>query len=65
MCKLGICIQTHTLTLQSTQNEKLWTYAKYLYDAIGRRVRLMELGSYDNKTFTYDVLLLYREVTTA
>lgn len=47
----------------STQNEKLWTYAKYLYDALGHRVRLLELGSYENKTFTYDVLLLYREAT--
>ncbi|XP_007555908.1 ependymin-2-like [Poecilia formosa] len=47
----------------STQNEKLWTYAKYLYDALGRRVRLLELGTYENKTFTYDVLLLYREAT--
>ncbi|MEQ2185266.1 hypothetical protein GOODEAATRI_016430 [Goodea atripinnis] len=47
----------------STQNEKLFTYAKYLYDAIGRRVRLMELGTYENKSFTHDVLLLYREAT--
>lgn len=51
--------------LQSTQNEKLWTYAKYLYDALGQRVRVMELGSYENKSFTYDALLLFREVTTA
>ncbi|KAM4714115.1 ependymin-2-like [Anableps anableps] len=53
---------TGALTV-STQNEKLWTYAKYLYDALGHRVRLMELGIYENKTFTYDVLLLYREAT--
>ncbi|XP_038124313.1 ependymin-like [Cyprinodon tularosa] len=45
----------------STQNEKLWTYAKYLYDGIGHRVRIMELGAYENKSFTYDALLLYRE----
>nr|XP_040038179.1 ependymin-2-like [Gasterosteus aculeatus aculeatus] len=45
----------------STQNEKLWTYAKYLYDALGQRVRVMELGSYENKSFTYDALLLFRE----
>ncbi|XP_037333549.2 ependymin-2-like [Pungitius pungitius] len=45
----------------STQNEKLWTYARYLYDALGQRVRIMELGSYENKSFTYDALLLYRE----
>lgn len=51
--------------LQSTQNEKLWTFAKYLYDALGQRVRLMELGTYENKSFTYDALLLFREVTKA
>uniref|UniRef100_A0A3Q2Q245 Ependymin n=1 Tax=Fundulus heteroclitus TaxID=8078 RepID=A0A3Q2Q245_FUNHE len=45
----------------STQNEKLWTYARYLYDALGHRVRLLELGTYQNKSFTYDALLLYRE----
>ncbi|KAM8900632.1 ependymin-like [Spinachia spinachia] len=45
----------------STQNEKLWTYARYLYDDLGQRVRIMELGSYENKSFTYDALLLYRE----
>ncbi|XP_037538397.1 ependymin-1 [Nematolebias whitei] len=45
----------------STQNEKLWTFAKYLYDALGHKVRLMELGTYENKSFTYDALLLFRE----
>ncbi|XP_037615573.1 ependymin-like 1 [Sebastes umbrosus] len=49
---------TFTVT---TQNEKLWIYSKYLYDAMGKRMRLMELGSYENKSFTYDALLLYRE----
>uniref|UniRef100_A0A3B4V2M0 Alpha kinase 1 n=1 Tax=Seriola dumerili TaxID=41447 RepID=A0A3B4V2M0_SERDU len=44
-------------------NEKLWATARYLYDALGRRIRLEEIGSYDNKTFTLDVLLLYREAT--
>ncbi|XP_013875976.1 ependymin [Austrofundulus limnaeus] len=47
----------------STQNEKLWTYAKYMYDALGQRVRIMELGTYENKSFTYDALLLFREAT--
>ncbi|XP_078131764.1 ependymin-2-like [Sander vitreus] len=47
----------------STQNEKLWTYAKYLYDAIGQRVRIMELGIYENKSFVNDALLLYKEAT--
>uniref|UniRef100_A0A669EJV8 Ependymin n=1 Tax=Oreochromis niloticus TaxID=8128 RepID=A0A669EJV8_ORENI len=45
----------------STQNEKLWIYAKYLYDGWGQRVRLTELGNYQNKSFTYDALLLFRE----
>nr|XP_020481451.1 ependymin-like [Labrus bergylta] len=45
----------------STQNEKLWVYAKYLYDALGQRMRLFEFGNLDNQTFTYDFLLLYKE----
>lgn len=49
--------------LQSTQNEKLWTYAQYVYDALGQRIRLKEQGTYENKTFTYDALLLFREVS--
>ncbi|KAK5876118.1 hypothetical protein CesoFtcFv8_027118 [Champsocephalus esox] len=53
---------TGALTM-STQKESLWVYAKYLYDAMGQRIRLMELGTYENKTFSYDVLLLYREAT--
>lgn len=47
----------------STQNEKLWTYARYLYDAFGQRIRLQEIGTYENKSFTYDALLLFREAT--
>ncbi|XP_051284433.1 ependymin-2 isoform X1 [Dicentrarchus labrax] len=47
----------------STQNEKLWTYAQYLYDALEQRVRLIEIGNYENKTFTYDVLMLFRQGT--
>ncbi|CAN9509710.1 unnamed protein product [Ophioblennius macclurei] len=47
----------------STQNEKLWTYAKYMYDAIGERIRIWEIGSYQNQSFTADVLLLYNEAT--
>ncbi|XP_077444157.1 ependymin-like [Stigmatopora argus] len=48
------------LTL-STQNEQLWAFARYLYDALGQRIRLQEMGFYQNKSFTYDALLLYRE----
>ncbi|XP_056156453.1 ependymin-like 1 [Lampris incognitus] len=51
---------TGALTV-STQNERLWAYAKYMYDALGQRIRLKEIGNFDNKTFTYDALLLYRE----
>ncbi|KAM6894466.1 ependymin-2-like [Lycodopsis pacificus] len=47
----------------STQNEKLWVYGRFLYDALGQRIRIMELGTYENKSFTYDALLLYREKT--
>ena len=56
---------THVNFPQSTQNEQMWTYAQYLYDALGYRVRLKEMGTYMNKSFTYDALLLYREVTKA
>uniref|UniRef100_A0A3Q3WM53 Ependymin-like 1 n=1 Tax=Mola mola TaxID=94237 RepID=A0A3Q3WM53_MOLML len=45
----------------STQNEKLLTYARYIYDALGERIRLRELISYENKTSFYDALLIYRE----
>ncbi|XP_031606654.2 ependymin-like isoform X3 [Oreochromis aureus] len=51
---------TGALTV-STQNEKLWLYAKYLYDALGQKVRLTEQGNYQKKPFTYDALLLFRE----
>ncbi|XP_070785830.1 ependymin-1-like [Enoplosus armatus] len=47
----------------SMQSKELWVYAKYIYDALGQRTRLREMGTYDNKTFTLDVLLLYREAT--
>ncbi|XP_045920115.1 ependymin-2-like [Micropterus dolomieu] len=47
----------------STQNEKLWAYATYLYDALGQRTRLSEMGTYENKTFTFDILLLFKEGT--
>ncbi|XP_077355087.1 ependymin-like isoform X2 [Festucalex cinctus] len=45
----------------STQNEQLLAFARYLYDALGHRIRLQEMGFYQNKSFTYDALLLYRE----
>ena len=56
---------TQTIFLQSTQNEKLWAYANYEYDALGRRLRLTEIANYENKTLNIDLLMLYREVTKA
>lgn len=47
----------------TTQNEKLFTVAQYMYDALGQRIRLWEMGKYENKTFNYDALLLFREAT--
>uniref|UniRef100_A0A3Q3E6G3 Ependymin-2-like n=1 Tax=Labrus bergylta TaxID=56723 RepID=A0A3Q3E6G3_9LABR len=60
-CERGRFKLTQFSFLQSTQNEKLWVYAKYLYDALGQRMRLFEFGNLDNQTFTYDFLLLYKE----
>ncbi|XP_030285505.1 ependymin-1-like [Sparus aurata] len=51
---------TGALTV-STQNEKLWAYANYEYDALGRRLRLTEIANYENKTLHIDLLMLYRE----
>uniref|UniRef100_UPI0037E88945 ependymin-2-like n=1 Tax=Semicossyphus pulcher TaxID=241346 RepID=UPI0037E88945 len=45
----------------STANEKLQVFAKYSYDALGKRIRLREIGIYGNKTFIIDWLLLYRQ----
>lgn len=36
-------------------------YARYSYDALGKRIRLSECGTYKNKTFHFDVLLLYEQ----
>nr|XP_057921587.1 ependymin-2-like [Doryrhamphus excisus] len=47
----------------ATQNEKLFAFIRYLYDALGERVRLQEMGYYQNQSFTYDALLLFREAT--
>ncbi|XP_008325599.1 ependymin-like isoform X2 [Cynoglossus semilaevis] len=45
----------------STQNEELWQYAQFIYDALGQKIRMKDLGTYDNQSFTHDVLLLFRE----
>ncbi|XP_029932394.1 ependymin-like [Myripristis murdjan] len=45
----------------SSSNEKLMAYAKYSYDAWGQRIRFKQIGSYENKTFHEDVLVLYKQ----
>uniref|UniRef100_A0A8C6WZQ6 Ependymin-like 1 n=1 Tax=Neogobius melanostomus TaxID=47308 RepID=A0A8C6WZQ6_9GOBI len=40
---------------------KAWAYAPYEYDAIEERIRIYEVGTFQNQSFTYDVLLLFRE----
>ncbi|KAK2862683.1 hypothetical protein Q5P01_002216 [Channa striata] len=51
---------TGSLSLGSA-DEKLGAFAKFNYDALRQRIRLSEFGSYKNKTFQFDVLLLYKE----
>ncbi|KAK2862686.1 hypothetical protein Q5P01_002219 [Channa striata] len=51
---------TGSLSVGSS-DEKLGAFAKFNYDALRQRIRLREFGSYNNKTFRFDVLLLYRE----
>lgn len=51
---------TGALTV-SSQNEKVYYYARYWYDALGKRFRIKEWGTFENKTFSADALLLYRE----
>lgn len=45
----------------SSQNEKMYFYAQYWYDAMGKRFRIKETGTLENKTFSLDALMLYRE----
>ncbi|XP_028329719.1 ependymin-like 1 [Gouania willdenowi] len=47
----------------STQNEELWMYAKFLYDALGERIRFYEVGKYMNTSYTKDYLLIYNKST--
>lgn len=55
-------ILTFTFLSKSTQNEKLMAYAKYSYDALRKRIYIREVGSYANKTFQFNSLLLYKQV---
>ncbi|KAM6909502.1 ependymin-like [Xenentodon cancila] len=45
----------------STQSDKLIAFAKYSYDALGKRIRFSDFGGYGNKTFHLDVILLYKQ----
>ncbi|KAJ3585405.1 hypothetical protein NHX12_014124 [Muraenolepis orangiensis] len=45
----------------ATQNEALRAGATFLYDGLGQRIRLLEMGLLNNKSFTFDALFLYRE----
>uniref|UniRef100_A0A8C6UII2 Uncharacterized protein n=1 Tax=Neogobius melanostomus TaxID=47308 RepID=A0A8C6UII2_9GOBI len=45
----------------SSQNDRAWAYAPYEYDAIEERIRIYEVGTFQNQSFTYDILLLFRE----
>ncbi|KAI9538210.1 hypothetical protein NQZ68_017944 [Dissostichus eleginoides] len=51
---------TGSLTV-ANQKDNLLASAKYTYDALRQRIRLREFGSYDNKSFHFDVLLLYQK----
>ncbi|XP_041841449.1 ependymin-like [Melanotaenia boesemani] len=44
-----------------TQSEKLSAFAKFSYDALRKIIHFREFGSYDNKTFHTDALLLFRQ----
>ncbi|XP_030018328.1 ependymin-like [Sphaeramia orbicularis] len=45
----------------SSASEKLMVYAKYSYDAWGKRIHLNEFVHYNNKSHHFDLLLLFRE----
>lgn len=45
------------------QNEQIYITAKYEYDAVGQRLRVIEMGSVGNVTFNYDALMLFKEAT--
>uniref|UniRef100_A0A8C4IHS1 Ependymin n=1 Tax=Dicentrarchus labrax TaxID=13489 RepID=A0A8C4IHS1_DICLA len=55
------CSKYNTTDIELICFEKLMAYARYSYDALGKRIHLREIGSYNNKTFRFDVLLLYRQ----
>uniref|UniRef100_H2MAB5 Ependymin-like 1 n=1 Tax=Oryzias latipes TaxID=8090 RepID=H2MAB5_ORYLA len=55
------CTSPPLLTGGLTVVSEFGIFGKYLYDAVGQRVRLFDIGSFQNQTFTADVLLHYTE----
>ncbi|XP_013878413.1 ependymin [Austrofundulus limnaeus] len=49
-----------SLTVVS-QSVKLSASVKYTYDALQKRIRLREIGTYGDKPFHFDFLLLYKQ----
>ncbi|XP_062372856.1 ependymin-like [Sardina pilchardus] len=44
-----------------TQNDQLWAVGMYAYDGINQRIHVGEIGTYNNKSFTYNALMLFNE----
>lgn len=44
-----------------TLNEEAWFVAPYEYDALLQRIRISDLGTYQNQSSSYNILLLYSE----
>ncbi|XP_037538362.1 ependymin-like, partial [Nematolebias whitei] len=44
-----------------TSNKGLATHTNYTYDAVGERIRLQEVGEFNNETFQFDAILLYKQ----
>ncbi|XP_063042573.1 ependymin-like [Engraulis encrasicolus] len=53
-------LYTGSMTV-GTQDEHLWAVGRYSYDVVNQRMHLGETGTLNNKTFTYDALMLYQE----
>ncbi|XP_037531045.1 ependymin-like [Nematolebias whitei] len=47
--------------LLASQKGLQTVYANYTYDAVGERIRLQEVGDYNNETFQFDAILLYKQ----
>ncbi|XP_063042399.1 ependymin-like [Engraulis encrasicolus] len=49
-----------TFTVGS-QNEKFGAVGRFAYDALQQRIHLGEMGTYNNKSYTYNTLFLFEE----